>query len=76
MVWENYTTSYHREEAEYQPSCNFAGGAPAGISLAPGHVVEEDLKIGKFAKRSLKQPIGENFYELFFKGQLARRGYE
>ena len=35
-VWENYATAYRREEAEYQPGRNFAGGAPAGIPPAPG----------------------------------------
>ena len=35
-VWENYATTYHREEAVYQPGRTFVGGAPAGISPAPG----------------------------------------
>ena len=35
-VWENYATTYHREEAVYQPGHAFVGGAPAGISPAPG----------------------------------------
>jgi len=35
-VWENYATTYRREEAAYQPGRVFVGGAPAGISPAPG----------------------------------------
>jgi len=35
-VWENYATTYRREEAVYQPGRVFVGGAPAGISPAPG----------------------------------------
>jgi alcohol dehydrogenase (cytochrome c) len=35
-AWENYATTYRREEAVYQPGRTFAGGAPAGISPAPG----------------------------------------
>jgi len=35
-VWENYATTYRREEAVYEPGRVFVGGAPAGISPAPG----------------------------------------
>ena len=35
-VWENYATTYQREEAIYQPGRVFVGGAPAGIAPAPG----------------------------------------
>jgi alcohol dehydrogenase (cytochrome c) len=35
-VWENYATTYRREQAVYQPGRIFAGGAPAGISPSPG----------------------------------------
>lgn len=35
-AWENYATTYRREEAVYQAGRTFAGGAPAGISPAPG----------------------------------------
>ena len=35
-AWENYATTYRREDAVYQPGRTFAGGAPAGISPAPG----------------------------------------
>ena len=41
-----------------------------------GPVVEEDFKIGKFARHSLNQPIGENYYELFFKAHYPQHGYE
>jgi len=35
-AWENYATTYRREEAVYQSGRVFVGGAPAGISPAPG----------------------------------------
>ena len=35
-VWENYATTYRREEAVYQPGRTFVGGGFAGISPAPG----------------------------------------
>jgi alcohol dehydrogenase (cytochrome c) len=35
-VWENYGSIYRRENAEYQPGRNFAGGGAAGLAPAPG----------------------------------------
>jgi alcohol dehydrogenase (cytochrome c) len=35
-AWENYATIYRREEAEYQPGRNFAGGGGAGLAPVPG----------------------------------------
>ena len=35
-AWENYGSIYHREQADYQPGRNFAGGGAAGIQPAPG----------------------------------------
>jgi len=35
-AWENYATTYRREQAVYQSGRLFSGGAPGGISPAPG----------------------------------------
>jgi alcohol dehydrogenase (cytochrome c) len=35
-AWENYATTYRREEALYQPGRIFTGGAPGGVSPTPG----------------------------------------
>jgi alcohol dehydrogenase (cytochrome c) len=35
-AWENYATIYRREEVEYQPGRNFAGGGGAGLAPVPG----------------------------------------
>jgi alcohol dehydrogenase (cytochrome c) len=35
-VWDNYASTYQREQAVYQPGRNFLGGAPAGVSPVPG----------------------------------------
>lgn len=35
-AWENYATIYRREEVEYQPGRNFAGGGGAVLAPVPG----------------------------------------
>jgi alcohol dehydrogenase (cytochrome c) len=35
-VWDNYATTYRRQEAAYQPGQPFFGGGPSGIPPAPG----------------------------------------
>lgn len=35
-VWDNYATTYRRQDVAYQPGQSFFGGAPAGIPPAPG----------------------------------------
>jgi alcohol dehydrogenase (cytochrome c) len=35
-AWENYGSIYHREQAEYQPGRNFAGGGAGAILPVPG----------------------------------------